>query len=433
MIRAAFERAIVEILDAGKTLGTGGIVTTDGLVLTATHVVGARPSVTVRFLDNTTDVATFVEAGQPDWSLFRLTTPRAVDPLPIGELDSVSAETGWDAIGFANLRGGLRGGFHGVVRREVPPLELFCEELRDKTHDEARGISGAPCFVGGEVVAMITDVLRTNGTGEIITGQIDALPIVAIKPQTVALPRTAGDKLPWELVFMAPLQQVTAAERVMAATKARIKNPADSPSLPRQVARRMIGEGVDTTARVMKQIERVGPEVIDAIMALADTLWVRGTAAESFAAITRANGVGVIKTERDNCAIQHLMRAYEIDNADTRYAWSHVVVRGTGEPPATVLRKTYDALRDSFPGDDAAVRRKVGKQHVTALILGTPRAEVVTALRTDFPNLVIVFMSRSTSTGSAAVPAGLIVVEPEVTPAEEIAVEQTNSDARDNL
>lgn len=432
MIPAAVDRAVVEILDTGKTLGTGSLVSAGGLVLTATHVVGARTSVTVRFIDDSTDSATLIEAGPPDWSLFQLSKPPPMDPIAIGTLGSVAVDVRWGAVGFANLRGGLRGGFHGIVRREGPTLELFCEELVGKTHDDARGISGAPCIVDGEAVAMITDVLRQNGTGEIITGQVEALPLMEIKPEKVTLPQVAAARLPWELAFTAPLQQVTDAERLMVAGTTRLKNAVSSPRLASQIARRMISEGVETTARVMKQIDRLGDAVVDEVMSLADTLWVRGIAAESFAQITDTKGIGAIETERDWCAVHHLKRAYEVKNQD-KFTWKYVVVRNAYvEPiPARVLQKTNEALREKFSGTDEDIRRKVSKQCVTAFILGTPRDDVAAILRAAFPTLVIVFMSRLKS--SSAAPANLVMVQPSVTPDDELIVEETNNDARDNL
>lgn len=433
MIPAAIDRAVVEILDVSKTLGTGSLVSTDGLVLTATHVVGDRKSMTVRFIDDSTDSATFVEAGLPDWSLFRLSKPPPVDPIAIGTLGSVAADVRWGTVGFANLRGGMRGGFHGVVRREVPMLELFCEELVGETHDDARGISGAPCIVDGEAVAMITDVLRQNGTGEIITGQVEALPLTEIRPKTVTLPQVAAARLPWELAFTAPLQQVTDAERLMVAGTTRLKNAVSSPRLSSQIARRMINEGVETTARVMKQINRLGDAVVDEIMSLADTLWVRGIAAESFARITDGRGIGAIETERDWCAVHHLKRAYEVTNKD-KFAWRYVVIRNAYvEPiPATVLRKTNEALHEEFPETTGeGIRRKVRKQCVTAFIVGTPRDDVAAVLRTEFPTLAIVFLSRSKL--SAVSPTNFVVVRPSVTPEDELVVKENNDDARDHL
>lgn len=435
MIPAAVDRAIVEVRDGPLLLGTGFVVSADGHVLTAKHVTGARTTITIVFLEGNTDTAQFVESGPTaadDWAVFRLDhRPAPVEPIPLGNIQSVATQVIWHTVGFANLRANQRGGFHGGVRREVPNLELFCEELIGRTYDDARGMSGAPCIVDGEAVALIVDVLHENGTGAIVTGQVEAIPLANIRPACAALAPQPGGPLPWELVFTSPLQTVTDADRQMAAEIARL-SPRIGPRLPHQIARRMINQGIDTTAKVMKQISHVGHQMIEEIMLMADTLWVRGAAAESFAQITDTNGVGWISTEQDWCAVHHLQRAYAC-RSQTRFAWKYVVVKGAYvEPiPDTVLRKTFDELRLLLPGSDDDVRRKAAKQAcVTVFIVGTPRNDVVAKLRQEFPSLVIIFMSRAQQAGAGVAPTGLRRVLPPTEPAEERLAAQCNDDAR---
>jgi hypothetical protein len=434
MIPAAVDWAIVEIRDGTQVLGTGFLVSTDGLVLTARHVTHPRTRITAAFIDGTTSGAEVVDFGQApadDWALCRLTNvPAAIAPIPLADLRSVMKEVVWYTVGFPNLRANLRGGLHGVVRREVPKLELYCRELTDKSYDDARGISGAPCIVDGEAVGLIVDVLRQNA-GPIVTGEVQAIPIAAIQPRNLALSYGRGSDLPWQRVFSYPLQAVTEAERQMAADIVRLSP--QIPPAPDQIARRMINQGVDATAKVMKQIDRIGKEVVDEIMSLADTLWVRGSAAESFAQITDVKGVGWIATERDWCAVHHLYRAYAC-RQQTKFAWRYVVVRSAYVEPVadTIALRTREALCRELETTEAHVRRKLAKQAcVAAFIVGTPRDDVVQKLRAEFPTLVIVFMSRAQNASAAGAVAQPIIPAP--SPDEETQADESNDDARDYL
>lgn len=69
MIPASVERSIVEVLsETDATLGTGSIVSADGLVLTAKHVRNGRTQVRIRYGSAVYD-ATHVESGaDADWS-----------------------------------------------------------------------------------------------------------------------------------------------------------------------------------------------------------------------------------------------------------------------------------------------------------------------------------------------------------------------------
>lgn len=443
MIPASVERSVVEILADGVTsLGTGFLVSADGLILTAKHVVGTRATAQIRFREEAPLAATLVESGpgSDDWVLLRAAmVPTQVEPIPLGRIRHVGAEVHWYSVGHANIRGMRRGTFHGVVRAAADRLDLYCEELRDRSYDEARGLSGGPCIVDGEAVGLIIDVFKKN-SGQIIAGEVNAIPLERIQPRKFKLEPTSNAQLPWELVFRGLLESLTPSHKAIAARTARLANPEDAKDLALQIARRMINQGICVTAEVLRQLPASvrSTSVIDEVMAVAETLWVNGTAADSLAAIVGGSRIGAIATDFDWSAQHHLWRAYSCRESGPQ-PWPCVFIDVSHEEPfaEAVVEKAFIELGNAVEAGtdrDTTRRRVAGYPGVTAFVVGTPRKDVIERLQREFPLLVIVFMSRAAVTALALTAgAGIQHVSPAPTVDDETRAQQRNSDAHARL
>ena len=409
MIPAALDRCIVEICaDASSSLGTGFLVSNDRLILTARHVGAGRPSVKVRFPGAAlVDAALVEEDASPDrdWALYRAAAvPPGVEPMPAGRLGNLAAEVKWYSIGYANLRGGERGGFLGEVRSTVPTLELYCQEFVGRFYDDARGLSGGPCIVDGEAVALIVDVTYRLADQLIVAGQVRALPLAQIKPQMVELALGTGPQLPWEEVFTGWVHKLSPPHRKIAAGQVGYADPIEGDSLPRQIARRMINQGILGVAKVLEQLHKeFGAEVRDQMFGLAQTLWVSGSAAECLAALMQEKRLCMLTTDCDWSAEHHLSRAFSARRPGA-VAWPHVLlnVAGAQEPFAdSVVEQAYKTLGEAF----RLKSRQLIKQSVelrapvTAFVACVPRQDIAERLRKEFPTLVILFMSRVRPSG----------------------------------
>src|SRR5262249_21171085 len=141
-----------------------------------------------------------------------------------------------------------------------------------------------------------------------------------------------GVELPWEPIFTGLLQNLTTERQRIAAQVARLNNPVDGPSLPRQIARRMINQGVLTTASVLSQLAAyLGDPEIEEVMECAFTLWVDASSAKGLAGLV-AKRLGTIATLSGSSAKHHLKRAYNCGNPGT-VEWPSVVINEShGEP-----------------------------------------------------------------------------------------------------
>jgi len=449
MIPAPVARAIVEVLNAaGGTLGTGFVVA-DQLVLTAKHVVadplalatkhgvGGNARLRVRFCVDAAPVDADLAEPLPaaaDWALLKVAAvPPAIRPLPLGTIGSIGGEVAWYSLGYARIRNGLRGGFHGVVRSVAAELELYCTELDGLTHHDARGLSGGPCIVDGVAIGLITDVLRSYDTGAVIAGQVHAIPLEQIRPASCALPDVGARPLPWELVFESLLEDLKTAALRIAASEARLANPVEGGKLPQQIARRMINQGVTVTAEVIRQLgAKLDRAACDQVMDAAETLWVDGTAADSLAAVVEAGVVGALATELDWSARHHLSRAYACNNLGA-VPWTCVVVDADHDEPFSdaVLERAFVELAAAYGAgtDRAAVKRRVAAEpRATVFVVGAPRGDVIVRLRDEFPGLVIVFLSRARPSATAVPGVELIASPP--TEADEASALTRNHDAR---
>ncbi len=185
------KNAIVRIrfdLDGTPCRGTGFVVSEDGLILTAFHVIEGRVkgqmhggAITLRFgnQERTVTAANLkAHSVQDDWALLHCADlPADVEPLRL-EKRRLADEPEWVTFGFPDENPDDGGYSSGVIQGTSSSIVLHGTDVR-----EARiaGLSGSPCVVNGSVVGLITETgpVRKGPAGEVLarTGALYVVPI----------------------------------------------------------------------------------------------------------------------------------------------------------------------------------------------------------------------------------------------------------------
>jgi len=163
----------------GTTIGTGFVVTDDGLIVTCAHVVkaiGVGPGDTVRVVFHATgeeqdalvEPAWWRDPDAEDMAILRLEgdLPPVAHPLSLGS--SVGSKGhAFETFGFpdANPEGGLAG--DGEILDEEITLQGV-RVLQLRSQEVAQGMSGAPVWDvdAGCVVGMVTKTYHPDATGK---------------------------------------------------------------------------------------------------------------------------------------------------------------------------------------------------------------------------------------------------------------------------
>lgn len=188
--------ARIVVLRGGEPVsrGTGCLVSEDGLVLTALHVVAGGDEnspeplggeIQLCFPGHRTS-ATLLEdcwCSRDDWALLRCEAPPpAVPPIPLTELRSSGEH--WETFGFpdANPRDGMV--ISGTVRDHladlagVPAFQLFSVEAAAANGAPVRGLSGAPVLIDGAAAGHLRFALMRDGMA--VAGTVYACPAARV-------------------------------------------------------------------------------------------------------------------------------------------------------------------------------------------------------------------------------------------------------------
>jgi WD40 repeat protein len=164
---------------SGQRLRSTGFLVSQGLVLTAWHVVsGALGTIQIEFpgftttacavpdlVDRDADIAALVCASQPPGK-----------PLALGDLQA--GDQSWETFGFPDvLPDGLALG-GTITDVSGPRIQLWARELASGVGAQVPGLSGAPCLVDGAAVAIITTAALGDG-GRSESGTVFAQPVAA--------------------------------------------------------------------------------------------------------------------------------------------------------------------------------------------------------------------------------------------------------------
>ncbi|MFO0601608.1 MAG: serine protease [Polyangiales bacterium] len=212
----ALKAAIAQI-KVGSSRGTGFLVSDDGLVLTALHVIADRDEckrkgalvpyrgqITLRFGDPKSDAVwapsgpATIEPGrysvEDDWVLLRVPTPVQAAPLTLARLASSSTKPTFTTFGFPGNEAEIGGDYDGTVGSGAKKMELTSPQILAGA--PMGGLSGAPCVVEGRVVGVIVQALLDEQGG-------------ARKPTIYAIPieyAARGGRLAWDCDDVLPFE-----------------------------------------------------------------------------------------------------------------------------------------------------------------------------------------------------------------------------------
>ena len=154
-----------------RVLGSGVIISREGLILTSAHVVNSLNTIAVRFLDGGTSRATIVSAAaQADVALLQLTdVPQDLTPAALG--DSDTAKVG-DQILVIGAPYGIRhtmtvGYISGRRQSQSPCPGMTPFEFLQTDAAINQGNSGGPMLdMQGRVIGIVSRILSRSGGSE---------------------------------------------------------------------------------------------------------------------------------------------------------------------------------------------------------------------------------------------------------------------------
>jgi serine protease Do len=149
-------------------VGSGVLVSSDGKVLTAAHVVQIADEITVHFLGGQTETARVI-ASEPraDLALLQLShVPAGVQPVPMGDSNIVQVGEQVFVVGAPygiahSLTVGYVSGRHkpNTIYAEMPLAEFLQTDAAIN-----QGNSGGPMFnLNGEVIGIVSHIISKSG------------------------------------------------------------------------------------------------------------------------------------------------------------------------------------------------------------------------------------------------------------------------------
>ncbi len=172
--------------------GSGFVYDTLGNILTNAHVVHGASEIEVTFSDGLVRAATLVgEDLNSDLAVVRAELPEGVEPLPLGEMDTLAVGQTVVAIGNPfGLQGTLTRGIISALGRTIPALTIFSIPQAIQTDAAINpGNSGGPLLnLDGEVIGVNAQI-ETDGTSNSNIGVGFAIPVSIVRrvaPELVA-------------------------------------------------------------------------------------------------------------------------------------------------------------------------------------------------------------------------------------------------------
>lgn len=182
--------AIVRIEAEGDRVGTGFVVSKDGVIATNLHVVAGATAITVKMLDGEVFPVERVVGIDPDrdLALLDIDPPSDVPFLPLGDSDAVSA--GDPVIAIGNPLGVLD---YTVSDGLISSVRVLSEQLTvlQISAPISQGSSGGPLFNPyGEVIGVATAIF-TGGQNLNFAVPSKYLQPMLAAPRTMSLPEFA--------------------------------------------------------------------------------------------------------------------------------------------------------------------------------------------------------------------------------------------------
>jgi hypothetical protein len=345
---------------------------------------------------------------QDDWAVLELDgpAPAGVTPLRLADLAVAHDQVTWKTFGFPDVAAHVGGDFDGPITSwETRTVRLRSDAA---TGVRMRGISGAPCVVNGDIVALIDSALLED---ERCQGGV----LLAVQARSIAA--AAGGRLPFAQPVPVPFEHRVRAllprdNDAAVHDAARLLGIPERPT-PGDVARGLVLAGVARAGAILWEIavpETARHEVIDMVAAAQ----LHHEAVDRLVEATRSALPGLVRaTAEETCNWYGLRARHQLTvdgdatAASSRAAgmWGnrllHVDVAGHEESPAPAgdadpVEAAADQLIELIR--KAAARRWANPRAVqTALdgklaapfcvaLHGELRVPVVAALRRRLPN-----------------------------------------------
>jgi trypsin-like peptidase len=442
-------RAIARI-SVGGFRGTGFLVSDDGLILTAFHVIGAMKSkklvphasfIEVRFGDGKKATSSPREArlegehysAEEDWALLRLVPAAATDPpfpvtpLPLARLTGQLEGRAFRTFGFPKIEADDGGEYTGTfgVWSEVGRIEAFVDNVAAGM--VLGGISGGPCIVDGRVVAMILQSLADAQRAAVKSS-------FYIAPIERAMSRCAG-LVAWDdgtdMTFQGDVQANLPDDADRLRQAGACLGLPEARRVPRQIARRLLSSRLADVGEALR-LCALPPANALPILDRLGAMQIHGDAVTQLSRAGEARRAALVASETKRVQVWHVRRAYPKE-APRRIA---VLRSRPGDEEAiegssldTVVEGIVDRLRDRL------AKQKVGatllpqmfgakrddRARFWAVLIGESRFEVLRALAVRLPNAQVI--GGSTAEISPSKLADLVdVVAPAMTADEELTL-----------
>ncbi len=439
-------RAIARITVGGER-GTGFLVSTDGLVLTAFHVVAdldqskapdqpawrAGP-ISIRFGNpNNGDVwvpdngtAERVEGGysiDDDWALLRVGIPAGVQvrPLMLAQFTEPRAERTFTTFGFPVPEQDIGGEYSGTVGVWQDRLvQLTSPEIvaADKGGTRLGGISGAPCMVGGRVVGMVLKSLA-NVAGQAQKAVLFIRPIaLAVRGREAAVDWDDGKPVVFQDLVVSNLPD-SPVRLELAATALGLPGVREAPPIARRLLRNKLAVARDALRACGCEPRAAGP-IIErvAAMTLAEPAVERIRRPASTSDQDQTRRIPLVLTERERIQRWFVYRAFHpigigklvilergspihaetVPETATEPALETAVNSLVKDIQKQLARRNEaelvaDMLSSALPADEDSQR----ELQFWVILVGENRPDVIGELRKRLPNARVIL-------GLAAVP-----------------------------
>ncbi|MEO7736333.1 MAG: hypothetical protein ABIY55_35575, partial [Kofleriaceae bacterium] len=266
-------RSIVDAVGriASTQIGTGFIIDkANRLVLTCRHVVHGSAVATFELPSLEFLVECDVEEspdGMHDWALLtaRATLPAQASELRLHRFRWNGCLLPFTSYGFATfytktganagfVSGEVRGVDHATADEHGLTIDLRASELAGKSHEDIRGLSGAPCLINGVAVGIVWASL-TGAAGSTLR----AIPADELyRESNQRIPVADALSLPYEDVFLSRIEHIGRHTLELAGKAIGLYDEdGDEDVYRRRLARAMISGGLTTTVKALIDLRRV--------------------------------------------------------------------------------------------------------------------------------------------------------------------------------
>jgi hypothetical protein len=412
-------RSIVDAVGriASTLTGTGFIIDKGNrLILTCRHVVEGRAVASFELPHLGFLIECDVEespAGKHDWAILtaRASLPAQASELTLHRFRWNGCLIPFTSYGFATfyataganagfVSGEVRGVNHATADEHDLTIDLRASELVGKSHEDVRGVSGAPCLINGVAVGIVWASL-TGAAGSTLR----AIPTdVLYRESDRRIPVADALSLPYEEFFLSRIEKVGRHTLELVGKAIGLHHEdSDDEAYRRQLARAMISGGLTTTVNALIDLHCVDELKAKELAVLAESLWIDALAAETAAMLQQA---ALPKSLRWNAVYDttmvDLLRRASWHHCQIAPRWHNrgiclVVHLPTGEASGAGL---IEEIADQFKHETGRNTPDKIKSYLSSMspvvavvFASVPSADVLEELAQRYPGLRMLFVA----------------------------------------